>query len=84
MARTNAVRILERLGVSHALREYEVDPNDLAAETVAAKIGVPSEQVFKTLAVRGDAGTAELRAGPVKGHLLRGDGGLSLNKAAAS
>jgi Cys-tRNA(Pro)/Cys-tRNA(Cys) deacylase len=53
-ARTNAVRILERLGIAHELREYEVDPNDLAAETVAAKIGLPPEQVFKTLAVRGD------------------------------
>ena len=54
MARTNAVRILERLGIAHELREYEVDPNDLAAETVAAKINMPPEQVFKTLAVRGD------------------------------
>lgn len=54
MARTNAVRILERMGITHELREYEVDPNDLAAETVAAKIGMPPEQVFKTLAVRGD------------------------------
>jgi Cys-tRNA(Pro)/Cys-tRNA(Cys) deacylase len=36
------------------LRDYEVDPNDLAAETVAAKIGMPPEQVFKTLVARGD------------------------------
>jgi len=36
------------------LREYEVDPEDLAAETVAAKIGMPPEQVFKTLVVRGE------------------------------
>jgi Cys-tRNA(Pro)/Cys-tRNA(Cys) deacylase len=36
------------------LREYEVDPNDLAAETVAAKIGLPPEQVFKTLVARGE------------------------------
>lgn len=52
--RTNAVRILDGLGIRYELREYEVDPNDLAAETVAAKIGLPAEQVFKTLAVRGD------------------------------
>src|SRR5215813_888636 len=38
----------------YELREYEVDPNDLAAETVAAKIGLPAEQVFKTLVARGD------------------------------
>jgi Cys-tRNA(Pro)/Cys-tRNA(Cys) deacylase len=54
VTRTNAVRILERLGIAHELREYEFDPDDLAAETVAAKIGLPAEQVFKTLAVRGD------------------------------
>jgi len=53
-SRTNAVRQLESLGVRYELREYEVDPNDLAAETVAAKVNLPPEQVFKTLAVRGD------------------------------
>ena len=36
------------------LREYEVDPDDLAAETVARKVGLPAEQVFKTLVARGD------------------------------
>lgn len=53
-ARTNAVRLLERLGIPHELREYEVDPDDLSAETVAAKVGLPAEQVFKTLVARGD------------------------------
>jgi Cys-tRNA(Pro)/Cys-tRNA(Cys) deacylase len=52
--KTNAVRLLESLGVQYELREYEVDPEDLAAETVAAKIGMPPEQVFKTLLARGD------------------------------
>jgi Cys-tRNA(Pro)/Cys-tRNA(Cys) deacylase len=52
--KTNAVRILDDLGISYELREYEVDPEDLAAETVAAKIRMPPEQVFKTLLARGD------------------------------
>jgi Cys-tRNA(Pro)/Cys-tRNA(Cys) deacylase len=52
--KTNAVRLLESLGVQYELREYEVDTNDLAAETVAGKIGMPPEQVFKTLLARGD------------------------------
>jgi Cys-tRNA(Pro)/Cys-tRNA(Cys) deacylase len=52
--KTNAVRLLEGLGVQYELREYAVDPEDLAAETVAAKIGMPPEQVFKTLLARGD------------------------------
>jgi Cys-tRNA(Pro)/Cys-tRNA(Cys) deacylase len=52
--KTNAVRLLESLGMQYELREYEIDPDDLAAETVAAKIGMPPEQVFKTLLARGD------------------------------
>ncbi len=53
-AKTNAARLLDQLGIHYDLREYEVDPNDLAAETVAAKICLPPEQVFKTLVARGD------------------------------
>ena len=45
--KTNATRILDNLGVAYELREYAVDPDDLSAETVAAKIGLPAEQVFK-------------------------------------
>src|SRR6516225_8208765 len=52
--KTNAVRLLDSLGVRYELREYEVDPEDLAAESVASKIGMPPEQVFKTLLARGD------------------------------
>ncbi len=52
--KTNAARLLDQLGIRYELREYEVDPDDLAAETVAAKIGLPPEQVFKTLVARGD------------------------------
>ena len=52
--KTNAVRLLDSLGVLYELREYEVDPAALEAETVARKIGVPPEQVFKTLVARGD------------------------------
>jgi Cys-tRNA(Pro)/Cys-tRNA(Cys) deacylase len=47
--KTNGARYLESLGIAFELREYEVDPNDLTAITVAKKIGMPPEQVFKTL-----------------------------------
>jgi Cys-tRNA(Pro)/Cys-tRNA(Cys) deacylase len=47
--KTNAARILDGLGISYTLQEYEADPEDLRATTVAAKIGMPPEQVFKTL-----------------------------------
>ena len=52
--KTNAARLLDSLKIQYELREYEVDPEDLAAESVAAKIGMPPEQVFKTLVARGD------------------------------
>ena len=52
--KTNAVRVLDELKIAYELREYDVDPQDLTAETVARKIGLELEQVFKTLVVRGD------------------------------
>jgi len=52
--KTNAVRLLDQLKIPYELREYEVDPDDLAAESVAVKIHLPAEQVFKTLVARGD------------------------------
>jgi Cys-tRNA(Pro)/Cys-tRNA(Cys) deacylase len=62
--KTNATRILDNLGIAYQLREYAVDPDDLSAETVAGKIGLPAEQVFKTLVVRGDRGGVYLAVVP--------------------
>lgn len=52
--KTNAVRLLEQAGIAFELRPYTVDESDLSAESVAAKIGLPQEQVFKTLLCQGD------------------------------
>jgi Cys-tRNA(Pro)/Cys-tRNA(Cys) deacylase len=52
--KTNAARLLDAQGIAYEVREYTVDPDDLAAESVAQKIGLPAEQVFKTLVARGD------------------------------
>lgn len=54
--KTNGARFLESLNIPFELREYEVDPEDLSAIAVARKIGMPAEQVFKTLLVTGGAG----------------------------
>ena len=51
--KTNAARLLDEAGIAYQLHEYEVDPQDLTAESVAHKIGLPAEQVFKTLVVEG-------------------------------
>jgi Cys-tRNA(Pro)/Cys-tRNA(Cys) deacylase len=52
--KTNAARVLDQLGIAYEVREYPVDPDDLSAEAVAHKIGLPPEQVWKTLVARGD------------------------------
>jgi Cys-tRNA(Pro)/Cys-tRNA(Cys) deacylase len=51
--KTNGARILENLKIPFELREYEVDPDDLSAISVANKINMPPEQVFKTLLITG-------------------------------
>jgi Cys-tRNA(Pro)/Cys-tRNA(Cys) deacylase len=51
---TNAARILQRMGIHFELRDYQVDEEDLSAENVAGKVGLPLDQVWKTLVVRGD------------------------------
>ncbi len=47
--KTNAARYLDSLGIHYELREYALDTEDFSAVLVAEKIGLPPEQVFKTL-----------------------------------
>ena len=79
--KTNGARILEGLGIPFELREYEVDPDDLAAETVAAKIGLPPEQVFKTLVARPERSTDR---GGIVMAVIPGDQELNLKALAAA
>ncbi len=79
--KTNAVRLLDTLGITYQLREYEVDPNDLSAEAVSAKIGFPAEQVFKTLVVRGEKHGVSLAVVPGDSQLnLKSLASLSIDK----
>ena len=77
VSKTNAARLLDQLGIHYELRAYEVDPEDLAAETVATKIGLPAEQVFKTLVARGERNGAVMAVIP-------GDQELDLKALAAA
>jgi Cys-tRNA(Pro)/Cys-tRNA(Cys) deacylase len=52
--KTNAARILDALGIRYELREYDPGDEHLTAEEVAARVSLPSAQVYKTLVVRGD------------------------------
>ena len=67
--KTNAARFLDQMGIRYELRDYEVDPDDLAAETVAAKIGLPPEQLFKTLVAQGDRHGICMAVIPANGEL---------------
>ena len=57
------------MGIAFELREYDVHPDDLSAQSVAAKIGLPPEQVFKTLVVRGDRNGICLAVAPANAEL---------------
>jgi Cys-tRNA(Pro)/Cys-tRNA(Cys) deacylase len=74
--KTNGARFLESLGIAFELREYEVDPDDLSALTVAKKIGMPPEQVFKTLLTTGGPGDLSSFA------VIPGDAELDFKKLA--
>ena len=68
-AKTNAARMLDRADVHYELREYTVDEEDLSAPHVAEAVGLPPEQVFKTLVVRGDRTGVLLACIPGNGEL---------------
>ena len=75
--KTNAARLLDQLKIPYELRAYEVDLNDLTAISVAHKIGLPPEQVFKTL-VTVTADREHLFA------VIPGDSELDLKKLASA
>ena len=52
--KTNAARLLDELGIGYELHEAPYDEADLSATAMARSLGVPVEEVFKTLVVRGD------------------------------
>ena len=52
--KTNAARRLDELDVAYELIQFEADESDLSAERAAADVGMPQEQVYKTLVARGD------------------------------
>lgn len=54
MIKTNVMRLLDQAGIPYKAMEYEVDEDNLAGEHVANQIGMPPEQVFKTLVARGE------------------------------
>ena len=54
--KTNAMRILDKAGIDYTYQEYEYDENDLDGHHVAEYLGIPYEEVFKTLTAVTDKG----------------------------
>ena len=54
MTKTNAMRRLDAAKIKYEIKEYEVDENDLSGTHIAEQIGLPFEQVFKTLVAKGE------------------------------
>ena len=52
--KTNAMRQLDAARIMYEICEYEVDENDLSGTHIAEQIGLPFEQVFKTIVTKGD------------------------------
>lgn len=69
MKKTNAARILDDLGIAYELVAYKVDEEHLDAVHVATEVGMPPEQVFKTLCVHGDKNSVLFAVIPGNGEV---------------
>lgn len=76
--KTNAARLLDSFGIAYQLLTYEVDPEDLAAPSVARKLSLPTEQVWKTLLCTLQPGGSHVFA------VLAGNDELDLKKLASA
>jgi Cys-tRNA(Pro)/Cys-tRNA(Cys) deacylase len=56
MKKNNVLRILDGADIRYTVKEYPVDETDLSALHAAEKLGMPPEQVFKTLVLQGGSG----------------------------
>lgn len=54
MTKTNAMRLLSAAGIAFRTAEYPWDEDDLSGVHAAEALGMPPEEVFKTLVARGD------------------------------
>ena len=52
--KTNAVRLVQQAGIPCKEAFYEYDEHDLNGNHAAVALGMPPEQVFKTLVARGE------------------------------
>ena len=77
MIKTNAMRILESAGISYTPHTYQSDDGLIDGVSVAKKLGIEVEQVFKTLVTVAKSGSYYVFDIPVNAE-------LNLKKAAAA
>ena len=73
--KTNAIRLLENSGITFTAHEYDVTDGEIDAQSIARKLGVEGDRVFKTLVAES----------PDKEHfvfVVPAIGSLNLKKAA--
>jgi len=81
MTKTNAMRLLDVAGLPYRCTQYDYDESDLSGLHAAGQIGMPPEQVFKTLVTRGDKTGITVFCIPVGSELdLRKAAAVSGNK----
>ncbi|MGB2181651.1 MAG: YbaK/EbsC family protein, partial [Pseudomonadales bacterium] len=67
---TPAIVLAEKVGIDFQVLSYDHDPQSTAyGLEAAAKLGVPAEQIFKTLVVKLDAKQLAVAIVPVTGNL---------------
>ena len=69
MEKTNALRQLDAAGIPYRTAEYAYDESDLSGLHAAQAVGMPPEQLFKTLATRGSDGGIYIFCIPVSNEL---------------
>lgn len=76
LTKTNAMRMLDKAKIKYEPIEYEVDENDLSGVSIAKKVGLECDMVFKTLVAKGD------KTGPIV-MCIPVDKEIDLKKAAS-
>jgi len=67
--KTNVMRILDKENIDYNIHTYEVKDNSIDGISVANKLGIPVEKVFKTLVTKGHSGSFYVFVIPVAKEL---------------
>ena len=54
--KTNVLRLLDEAGIRYEVMTYSLEDAEFSAEAVASQLGLPEDQVFKTLLTVGEHG----------------------------